>query len=159
MFGASNTKLIFPPAEIRHKEPEITPAGDQYAPPVVQPPDTRHPNTQFMTRKDRFEDKSFKTPAPPVYSIKRDITQGTHKMSMRWRHPFLAAQWDNIPQLETPPPGEYTELPKERVRAGYISVIGHHPYDEKEDRPLAFRTQHSSLVNRSFNSHYFKSHT
>jgi hypothetical protein len=155
-FGESNTRLIFPPADIRHRPPEITPDGAQYAPPIVNRPDTRHQNTQFMTKRDRFEDLSFKTPSPAEFTISRDITSGTHKMSVRGRAPCPPNEWDNIPQKETPGAGEYTTLPPERTKAGYISVIGHHPYDDKEDRPLAFRTPHSTLVKKSFNAHYFK---
>jgi hypothetical protein len=155
-FGDSNTKLIYPAAHVRHPPPEITPDGAQYAAPIVHYPDTSHQNTQFMTRRDRFEDLSFKTPSPADFRLSRDITKGTHKMSVHIRASCPATEWDNIPQKETPAAGTYLALPPERIRAGYISVVGHNPYDEKDDRPLAFRTPHSSLLKKSFNSHYFK---
>jgi hypothetical protein len=157
-FGESKSKLMYPAAKIRHPPPEITPDGAQYAAPVVHLPDTSHQSTQFMTTRDRFEDTSFKTPGPADFTISRDITLGRPKTGVRIRAPRPANEWDHIPQKETPAVGEYVTLTPDRVTAGYISVIGHHPYDEKEDRPLAFRTTHSTLVKKSFNSHYFKPH-
>jgi hypothetical protein len=156
--GSSNAKLIYPPAMVRHAPPEITPDGAQYAAPVVQPPVTGYSSSQFQTTRDRFEDTSFRTPAPSDYTISRDITEGTHKFEIRCRHPDPAHEWDNIPQRETPGPAQYDIQPKERIKSGRIANTGHHAYDEIEDRPLAFRTPHSSMLRKSFNAHYFKAH-
>jgi len=39
-------------------------------------------------------------------------------------------------------------------KGGYISHIGHRPYDSVPDHPLCFRSMHSSFIKPSYNIHY-----
>jgi hypothetical protein len=153
-FGESNTRIMRQPYEMQPLPKEVTPGPPQYAAPIVTPPDVSHQSPEFLEVFDRFADPAFKTPSPDAYSIDRDITKGTSKPVVKKRTDWPAVEWDYTAAKYNPPSGAYDCRPKWGEGSAYISTIGHRPYDEKEDRPLAFRTLHSSMIRKSHNSHY-----
>jgi hypothetical protein len=154
-FGESPTKVMKKPYSLQPIPTEVTPDGAQYAREIVNRPDTKHGSPQFLTSDDRFADRAFKTPAPDAYDIDRDITEGSHKPQVKKRTKWIARQWDYTAARETPAAGEYDCRPTWGEGRAYISTIGHNPYDIGEERPLAFRTRHSSLIRKSYNVHYW----
>jgi hypothetical protein len=156
-FGESQTKLIvLKPNRPKSRRVSKKVEPVHYPEPsIIHPPDASHQNTQFMTKRDRFEDASFRTPAPTEYTIDREIGRSARQTKIHKRSRLSKAQqWDYVPQQETPAVGQYDGDRNWKGKAGYISTIGHRPYDAQEDRPLAFRTRHSSLVKKSFNARY-----
>ena len=109
-----------------------------------------------IPHSQRFEEKITNDPGPATYSIQNHakpkqtllLTSTTTKNN----------NWDYLPALETPDAGSYQKpIINPPKKGGYISKIGHNAYQSMPDHPLAFRTQHSSLIKKSYNSHYFPS--
>jgi hypothetical protein len=155
LFGASQTKELRKPPTRRPRDPAVTPDGAQYAAQIITRPNPARHSPAFMQDIDRFADGPFRSPAPTEYTVDRDITAGTHKPAMHAREEFPAVEWDVIPQRQSPGVGSYV-IPPAPVKPAYVSRIGRSPPDLKEDRPLGFRTLHSSLIRRSYNMKYYR---
>lgn len=154
-FGKSQTKLIKKPITIKKAPPPEYPEPTQYAPEsIINPPNLKVKDYAFRTKTERFADPKFVTPSPVDYETEKDPPARNN-----WIHPKLprpGSEWDDIPTKYTPPAGQYETPVKWCQKDGYISTIGHNPYDIPEERPLAFRTQHSTLIRKSFNARYFE---
>ncbi|OHT06519.1 hypothetical protein TRFO_25400 [Tritrichomonas foetus] len=153
-FGTSPTKKIVPPSQFKRPPPEPTPDGATYAPPIINKPDTRHKDHMFMTKRGRFWDNSFQTPPCTKYNISRNSNDEVTKVRIRSKVKRPYSEWDEIPQTFNPGVGSYSPETEARPKSGYISTIGHRPYETMPDRPLAFNTQHASFIHKSFNARY-----
>jgi hypothetical protein len=154
LFGTSPTKGLHKLSTRKPREPAVTPDGTQYAAEIITRPNPERHSPAFMHVIDRFADGPFRSPAATEYTIDRDITAHTHKPAVHTREPFPAVEWDVLPQRQSPGVGSY-DTPTPPISHGYISQLGRTSHDVKEDRPLGFRTLHSSLIRRSYNMKYY----
>ncbi|KAH0789198.1 hypothetical protein GPJ56_006868 [Histomonas meleagridis] len=152
-FGHSQTKIITsPPTLILRKPKEVfeTPSPGAYTPDIIHVPKGKR-NRVFISKDERFTDDNFKTPSPDQYNIQSNDAQNS--LSIHKRCNRCGYEWSYVPQKETPAVGSYN-IRNEKIKDGYISTIGHDPYEKKEDRPMAFRTNHKSFIKKSYNARY-----
>lgn len=158
-FGKANTKQFKPPNEKIAvlsrllKEQKFTPDQIQYQPEIINKPNTKHKSAFFASKVPRdIPDREIK---PPVgaYDINRDSK--IPQVDIRPRVKMNGREWDEIPQKSNPSCADYNVPPPKPNKGGYISKLGHNAYGApKPDRPLAFRTQHSSFIQKSYNARY-----
>lgn len=156
LFGKKPSKKFFPPPQNKRPPPEPTPDGATYAPPIINKPNTTRQTPEFRTTMKRFEQKVNDVPPCTKYDIIDNTNKDIYKVSIRPKLQRPDQEWTRTPQWDSPAVGSYNTHCEEKPRHGYISTIGHRPYATQPDHPLAFRTQHSSLMKRSYNSHYAK---
>jgi len=158
--GTTNAKTIVPPNDAivekmkKRREADTTPDPGQYSPEVVVTPGPLLPSPGFISRAQRGLPLAYDAPSPDSYTISRDINSGN--ICIRPKTKAKNREWDEIPQKETPAPGQY-DTSKFKSSGGYISTIGHKPYEKALDHPLAFQTQHNSMLKKTHNIHYIKS--
>lgn len=131
-----------------------TPDPAMYAGPVIQEINNSHPSPQFEDKVERFKKITSDTPPPDFYNANINaIIPPQHKI--RNRSSLPSESWCNTHASDAPPVGFYS--PKfiiSQPKSGYISSIGRKDFEPKEDRPLAFRTMHSSFLKKSYNVNY-----
>ncbi|KAK8891782.1 hypothetical protein M9Y10_029002 [Tritrichomonas musculus] len=154
VFGKHNSKKIYPPVESKRPPPQPTPDAATYAPDIINRPNTTHQTPVFLTKKDRFEDNSYQTPSCTKYNLTRETLKNVPKVKIRSKIQRPLSEWDVIPQSYSPAVGSYSPDQGLKPKNGYISSTGRKTYDVKADRPLAFNTQHSSFIRKSFNARY-----
>ncbi|OHT17089.1 hypothetical protein TRFO_41299 [Tritrichomonas foetus] len=157
IFGDAPGKRIMMPIEVKRKPENPTPDATTYATEIIQKVKTDHKSPQFLSKKDRFDSSFNSNPSPDAYTIRRNTAALAPKHTIRIRTSLPSQSWDYTPAREAPGVGQYSPLfssDTTRPRMGYISQIGRRTYERKEDRPLAFRTTHSSLLQKSFNARY-----
>ena len=153
-FAKSPSKKIMPPSKFKRPPPQPTPDATTYAPPIINKPDARRRSPQFIDRKGRFVDNRAQTPCCTKYYVDKGPLSHVNKRSIGKKIKRSCADWDVIPQSFTPGVGSYSPEQDSRPKSGYISTVGRKPFQPPPDRPLAFRTQHSSFIQTSYNSHY-----
>lgn len=151
------TTIARPMDELYKAKPFIMPDCAQYAGEVICGPANKDvPSPSFRTRTQRFVDAKSDTPAPGDYEIGGDIRKDGKRQTIPVKRERRVEKWYDIPQRHTPAVGEYNPYRPIRPKSGYISTIGHADQPiTQEDHPLAFRTQHSSLIKKSYNARYF----
>lgn len=157
VFGKCNSKKFYPPFESKRPPLPPTPDAATYAPDIINRPNTSHQTPVFLNKDERFKEVVNQTPACTKYNVSKDTLRNTPKVKIRPKIQQPIYEWDNIPQKFSPAVGSYTPDQGFKPKNGYISSIGRKTYESKVDRPLAFKTQHSSMIRKSFNSHYANS--
>ncbi|EAX98367.1 hypothetical protein TVAG_357360 [Trichomonas vaginalis G3] len=124
----------------------------EYSTPIINKPNTKHGDSFFLSKTERMSEPTF---LPPP-STKYDIDRHPHasNISIRSKEHRHGGNWYDTSLGSSPSSTKYTISRDISNKGGYISTIGHRPYTYQPERPLAFRSLHSSLVKGSFNSHY-----
>ena len=145
-FGKTTTRVFHPPSE-KYVKYETMPEPGQYSPDVVQKVKTKE---RSFSKVRRFE-KIQRTPGPGEYDpeIQTSKRPGTTIQVTRDRRESWA------PKSDTPCCTQYEAPKARRAKGGYISTLAHRDLGwRQDDHPLEYRTQHSSFIKPSFNSHY-----
>ena len=154
-FGNAQTKVIQPPMKIKKKEYKQDPDPTTYAEPVIKVKQWKQKSPGFQSKMDRVLYNTNSNPAPDQYNINRKFTDSSNLRKIGKKCYTPGTCWYYLPSKEMPGVGSYSPERNSYPKSGYISTIGHRPlFGKAEDRPLEYRTTHSSLLKKSFNSHY-----
>lgn len=158
-FGESNTKIIVEPNENIEKlseilrSREVRPSVGTYLPEILNKPNTKRKSSFFASKTERNPFPTHISPSPDKYSvIRRDSSTS---VCIRPKVVISGKEWHRTGFADTPSCTQYDIPQPKRSKGGYISSLGHRTKEKKQtDYPLAFRTQHSSFIKKSYNIRY-----